>query len=79
MELTWVSRGWVIASLDGRTFEVGGEALLDRNPDLIIFPRSVSKWDDGTPIGELERADLLDQVIREAARRGWKFEIHHPA
>jgi hypothetical protein len=75
LELDWINRGRVIARLGDRTVTTGGEALVEPDPDYMIYARSITAWDDGEPLGEDEKARLLDQVVEEAARRGWKFEI----
>jgi hypothetical protein len=75
LELQWVNRGRVIARLGDRTVTVGGEALLEHDPDYMIYARYITAWDDGALLGEDEKARLLEQVVEEAARRGWKFEI----
>jgi len=75
MEIEWVGRGLVIARIGERSFRVGGEYLVNHDPDFLIYARTVTSWDDGTPISELERAALLDEVVDVAARQGWKFSI----
>jgi Immunity protein 74 len=75
IEITWVNRGLVIAHVDGRALRIGGEWLLEHDPDYMIYARSVTAWEDGTPLSEEERAELLDEVIDKASGRGWKFEI----
>jgi Immunity protein 74 len=75
IEITWVNRGLVIAYVDGRAVRIGGEVLLEHDPDYMIYARSVTAWDDGTPLSGEEQAELLDEVVDEAARHGWKFEI----
>ena len=75
LDITWVNRGLVIARVNDRTLQVRGEWLLEHNPDFMIYARSVTSWDDGTPISEEERAKILDEVVDVAAERGWKFEI----
>lgn len=32
-------------------------------------------WDDGATLTDEEQAELLDEVVDEAARQGWKIEI----
>jgi hypothetical protein len=75
VDITWVSRGRVIARANDRTLRVGGEWLLEHNPDFMIYARTVTCWDDGTAITEEERAKILDEVVDVAAEQGWKFEI----
>lgn len=75
MEIEWVGRGMVIARIGDRSIHVGGEYLVNHEPDFLIYARTVTSWDDGTPISESERAVLLDEVIDVAARQGWKFAI----
>ena len=68
-------RGRVIARGGDRTITLHGKALLARNPDYMIYARYITAWDDGALLGEDEKARLLDQVVEEAARLGWKFQI----
>jgi hypothetical protein len=75
LEITWVNRGLIIVRINNKSVEVGGEVLLEHDPDFMIFARSVTKWSDGTPITEAEKVALLDEVVKVAAERGWKFEI----
>jgi hypothetical protein len=75
LDLRWVNRGRVIARVGDRTITVHGEALLAHNPDYMIYARYTTAWDDGALLGEDEKARLLDQVVEEAARLGWKFQI----
>jgi hypothetical protein len=75
LELQWVNRGRVIARVGDRTVTVGGEALFEPDADYVIYAQYLTAWDDGALLGEDEKARLLDQVVEEAARRGWKFEI----
>jgi hypothetical protein len=75
VELTWDMRT-AIAHIDGRVLVVSGENFGDV-PDIVyvIYARYITAWDDGTPLSDEEQAELLDEVVDEAARRGWKFEI----
>lgn len=75
IDITWVNRGLVIAHIDSRALHVGGEWLLEHDPDFVIYARTVTAWHDGTPLSEEEQAELLDEIVDEAARHGWKFEI----
>jgi hypothetical protein len=75
VHITWVDRGLVIFELEGRTVRVEGEALLEHNPDFLVFPRTVKHWEDGTPIDDVERHRILNLLTEEAARRGWRFEV----
>jgi hypothetical protein len=75
MRLHWANKGRVEAFVGDRMVVIGGEALLERDPDYVIYAATVTHWDDGTQIDVDERADLIDRVIEAAARRGWKFEV----
>lgn len=75
MELVWESRGLVRAKVGDREIKVGGEALLAGNPDFIIYAQYLKTWSDGTPLTEEERTEFLDDLVQEACRRGWKFEV----
>jgi len=78
VELTWDMRT-VIAHIDGRALRIGGEIVGDW-PDTgyVIYARYITARDDGTTLSDEEQAELLDEVVNEAARRGWKFEIEWP-
>jgi hypothetical protein len=75
VELTWDMRT-VIAHIDGQVLRVGGEIVGDW-PDTgyVIYARYITAWDDGRTLSNEEQAELLDEVVDEAALRGWKFEI----
>jgi hypothetical protein len=62
--------------IDGRTLRFGGEIVGDL-PDTgyVIYARYFTAWDDGTPLSDDEQAELLAEVVDEAARRGWRIEI----
>ena len=66
----------VIAHIDGQVLRVGGEIVGDW-PDTgyVIYARYITAWDDGRTLSNEEQAELLDEVVDEAALRGWKFEI----
>lgn len=70
-----MNRGRVIARVGDRTVTVGGEALFEPDADYVIYAQYLTAWDDGALLGEDAKERLLDQVVEEAARRGWKFEI----
>ncbi len=78
MRLDWPSRGTVLAHVEGRTLRISGEALLEGNPDFLIYPQYIVEWEDEGPISVEERDAILADVIMEAAKRGWKFEIESP-
>lgn len=75
VELTWDMRT-LIANINGRVIRIGGENFGDW-PDItyVIYARYNTAWDDGTTLSDEEQAELLDEVVDEAARRGWKVEI----
>jgi Immunity protein 74 len=75
VDITWVNRGLVVVRDGGRILHVGGEALLERDPDYLVYARYITRWEDGTLISDEEKSDLLDRLVDEAAKRGWKFEI----
>lgn len=75
MEIEWNHPHRVIAHVDGKTLRVGGEGLFDRNPDFLIYPSSITHWEDGSAITAGEKRKVLEDLVAEAARRGWKFEI----
>lgn len=74
-ELRWVNRGLVIARFGDVSVSVGGEAMLEGDPDFVIYASTITAWDDGSPIGGDELADVLDRVVEAAARQDWKFVI----
>jgi hypothetical protein len=54
---------------------VTGEALVDRNPDFMIYSRYIGHWEDGTPLTGRAKESVLGEVVAEVARRGWVFGI----
>jgi hypothetical protein len=58
-----------------RAAEVGGEALLAGDPDFVVYANSLTAWSVGTPMTAEEKVELLDDLVDEVRRRGWKFEI----
>lgn len=75
MQLDWVNRGLVVATINGRKIHIGGEALLAGDPDYVVYAGFITSWADGSPLTEEMKADILDEVVEEARRRGWKFEV----
>jgi hypothetical protein len=75
VEMTWVSPGLVIAKIENRTLRVGGEAIIEGPVNFVIYARYLTHWEDGTPIGDDEKAIVLDRVVDASADRGWTFEI----
>ncbi len=82
MDISWVDRSLVVASVGRwprkKTLHVGGEWLIGDapdDPDFVIYARYITHWEAGTPISDEEQAEVLDRVIDEAAKRGWKFVI----
>jgi hypothetical protein len=75
VQLDWVNRGLVVATINGRKIHIGGEALLAGDPDYVVYAGVITSWADGSPLTEEEKADILDEVVEEARRRGWKFEV----
>lgn len=75
MEITWVNRGLVILRVNNRTLHVKGEALIAGDPDFLIYAQYITRWEDGTPISDEQKAEVLDRLVDEASTRGWKFEI----
>jgi hypothetical protein len=75
MEIEWEEPGLVIVRVRGRVLRVGGESLFDRDPDFAIYPSFIGYWEDGSAISDEEKAAVLDDLVDEAAKRGWKFEI----
>lgn len=59
MQLRWVSRGTVYAIIDGRTLRISGEALLEGDPDFLIYPQYMNRREDGSPLPGEERAVFL--------------------
>jgi hypothetical protein len=78
VELEWKSRGTVMVQTRGKTLRVAGEALLERDPDFLIYPQYMTHWEDGSELGDDEKDEILREVIEAAAGRGWKFAIEEP-
>lgn len=75
VELIWESRGRIVAIIDGREVTIPGETFLEHDPDYVIYAKYLKLWGDGTPIAEDEKSSILTDVLGEAERRGWKFEV----
>lgn len=75
MEIEWPSPQPIKVKVNGRTLRISGEGLFDRNPDFVIYPSFITHWEDGTSITDEEKVEVLDNLVNEAAMRGWKFEI----
>jgi uncharacterized protein YeaC (DUF1315 family) len=60
VDIRWVNRGLVAVRVGKwprkKTLHVGGEALLAHDPDYLIYARSITHWEDGTPISDEEKA-----------------------
>jgi hypothetical protein len=67
--------GLVKAKIGEREISVGGEAMLNGNPDFVVYAQYLKAWSDGTPLTEEERTAFLDDLVEAASRRGWKFEV----
>jgi hypothetical protein len=74
MRLRWVSRGTVYADIADRTLRIPGE-LIGNDPDFLIYPQYIKAWDDGTPLSDKEKDAILANVVIEAAKNGWTFEV----
>ena len=75
MHISWTGPHNIAVQTGGRHLHIGGEGLLGDGTGFVIYAAYVRQWDDGTPISDEERAATLDQVVQEAATRGWRFEI----
>ena len=75
LKIERVDRGSVIAVIGDRRVVIGGEALLEGDPDFLVYAQYLKAWSDGTVLTEEEKVELLDELVEEARRRGWKFEI----
>lgn len=75
MDLYWVNRSLVVARIGQQVISLGGEALRGGKPDFVIFSEYVTHWEDGTPLTPHEKRNLLAEVVSEATRQGWSFEI----
>ena len=75
MELDWIQPSLIIVTVGGRSLRVGGEVMEGHDPDFLIYPDGIRTWSDGTPVSEAEKEQVLGDLVAEAARRGWVFEI----
>ena len=74
MDLTWMDPHNIAVQIDGRHLHISGEGL-GEDAGFVIYAASIHQWDDGTPMSGEVKAATLDQVVQEAATRGWRFEI----
>jgi hypothetical protein len=49
--------------------------MFSRDLDYLIYAEYIDAWHNGTPLTDEEKAQLLDEVVEEAQRRGWTFQI----
>jgi hypothetical protein len=75
VHIAWVDPHNVAVRINGRHLHIGGEGLLGDETDFVIYAAFIRQWDDGTPMSDEVKAATLDQVVDEAAARGWRFEI----
>jgi hypothetical protein len=54
---------------------VGGEPIIEGPVHFVIYERYLTHWEDGTPIGDDEKAIVFDQMVDAALDRGWTFKI----
>jgi hypothetical protein len=52
----------LLYSQDGRSLTIDCEPLLGGSVRLLIYARSIQKWDDGTPIDAFEKHEILQNV-----------------
>ena len=66
----------LVANIDGRVIRISGQSFGDwPNITYVIYARWITAWDGGTTLNDEEQAELLAEVVDQAARRGWKVEI----
>jgi Immunity protein 74 len=75
MHITWIDPHNIAVQIDGRRLHISGEGLLGDDNGFAIYPAYIRQWDDGTPMSDEVKAATLNQVVHEAATRGWRFEI----
>lgn len=75
MELSWENRGLIRVKIGERELMLGGEAMIEGPTDFVIYAQYLKAYSDGTKLTEQEKVDLLDDIVAEAASRGWRFEI----
>ena len=75
MHITWIDPHNIAVQTGGRHLHISGEGLLGEDARFVIYTACIKQWDDGTPMSDEVKAATLDQVVQEAATRGWKFEI----
>jgi hypothetical protein len=72
VDISWVNRGSVVVRVERwprkKTLHVAGEALLAHDPDYLIYAEYITHWEDGTPISDEGKAEVLDRLIDEAAK-----------
>ena len=75
MHITWMDPQNIAVQIDGRHLHISGEGLVGEGTGFVIYAAYIQQWDDGTPMSKEVKAATLDQVVHEAARRGWRFQI----
>ena len=51
------------------------EVIPDPAPDFEVCSGSIKTWDDGQPVTESEKQEIIQTIVEEAKRKGWKIEI----
>jgi hypothetical protein len=75
VHITWTDPHNIAVQTGGRHLHNSGEGLLGEDTGFVIYAACIQQWDDGTLMSDEEKAATLDQVVHEAATRGWRFEI----
>lgn len=65
----------IAVQVDGRQLRISGEGLMGEENGFVMYAAYIRQWDDGTPMSDDVKVSILDQVVAEAARRGWIFEV----
>ena len=71
------TRSSLTIAVNGRTITVQGEAYLPGHgsPDFVVYSETITRWDDGAPVSQDERNEVLAQIAREAQSRGLRIEL----
>lgn len=72
-----ISRSEMELDIDGRLATVSGEAHLPGygGPNFVVFSKMAMTWEDGQPVSDEERQEILRRIPLEAEKAGLVVEV----
>lgn len=64
-----LTRSTLTLMVRGRKVTVSGEAYLPGygSPDFVVYKDTIVNWDDGSPISQMEKEEIVSEILREGA------------